>query len=107
MRRATAWHDLCEWVSQAFSASRRVTNPPERMFLMTRNLFAAFASFVVAGTLVAAQDAPAQSPASREPSPQAAQQPADKSSASEMTVTGCLVQGSGPTPFILENAKSS
>ena len=107
---------------------------------MKRNVFAVFASLVLAGVLVAAQDPPAsapapQAPAREAPAPQApapavpapeaptpapaaapapqapaqapAPQAADQSSkdSDEKTLTGCLVQGSGPNVFIFENAK--
>ena len=95
---------------------------------MKRNIFSVLASVVFAGALVAAQDSPSPSPdpapAPRESAPAAAPaapaasqapqaaQPApapaqDAKEVSEVTVTGCLVQGSGPTVFILENAKMS
>ena len=79
---------------------------------MKRNLFGVLGSVVLAGALVAAQDSPAPA-AAPEPQPaaqsQPAAQPADRAqeSADETTLTGCLVQGSGPTVFILENAKLS
>jgi hypothetical protein len=70
---------------------------------MKGNLFAMFGSLVLAGSLVAAQDSPSPAPAPRAPEPPAASQAQE--GADEMTWTGCLVQGSGPTVFILENAK--
>lgn len=85
---------------------------------MKRNLFGVFASLVVAGTLVAAQDSPSpassapapQSPAAQAPAPPspAAQgaQPAQEASANDTTLTGCLLQGSGPSMYILDNAKA-
>ena len=94
---------------------------------MKGNLFAMIGSLVLAGSLVAAQESQSPAPAPRDPAPPAESpapappavspapaqpaQPAEsqaqeaKPSADEMTLTGCLVQGSGPTVFILENAK--
>jgi hypothetical protein len=83
---------------------------------MKRNVFGLVASLTLAGTLVIAQEA--QQPASR-PQPSAEQQspaaPASAASAAasaqqkspDVTLTGCLVQGSGPTVFILENARAA
>jgi hypothetical protein len=87
---------------------------------MKRTLMGLFASVVLAGTIVAAQDpaAPGQQPPSSPPAaprqqppmppsaPPAAAAAADQK-APDVTITGCLVQGSGPNVFILENAKSS
>src|SRR5262245_43108280 len=91
--------------------------------MMKRTLFGLFAGLVVAGTLVAAQNAqaPAQqppssppspsAPAPREPASPAPQMPSPSSAATQkpgdVSFTGCLVQGSGPTVFILENAKGT
>jgi hypothetical protein len=79
---------------------------------MKRTVFGLFAGLVVAGTLVAAQDPQPSSPerpAPQAPAPSApapAAQPADNpANPDESTLTGCLVQGSGPTVFILDNAK--
>ena len=88
---------------------------------MKRTLMGLFASVVLAGTMVAAQDSPAapgqQPPSSPPASPRqqptpppsapAAAAAATDQKAPDVTITGCLVQGSGPTVFILENAKSS
>jgi hypothetical protein len=76
---------------------------------MKGNVFAIFGSLVLAGSFVAAQDPPDRPPAPRDPAPQASSQAqeAAKESSEEMTLTGCLLQGSGPTVFILENAKLS
>jgi hypothetical protein len=71
---------------------------------MKRTLFGLFASVVVAGSLVAAQDA--QQPASR-PQPSMPSAAAQAPKAPDLTLTGCLVQGSSPNVFILENAKTS
>ena len=75
---------------------------------MPRNLFGVFASLVVAGTLVAAQESQSPTPS---PSPAPQQQGAEpsqsnqQSSPDEMTLTGCLVQGSSANVYILDNAK--
>lgn len=76
---------------------------------MKRNVFAVFASIALAGTLVAAQNYPQPQPQQPQPAAQpapqapAASQAPDK--APDATLTGCLVQGSGPTVFLLENAR--
>jgi hypothetical protein len=74
----------------------------------------------VAGTFAAAQES--QQPSSRpqpsqeqqrDPSPTPTPSPSSSSAArsaqkdADVTLTGCLVQGSSPTVFILENAKTS
>lgn len=59
---------------------------------MKRSILGLIGSIVTASALVAAQT-PAQDPA----------QPQTK--APDTTVTGCLTQGSGPTVFVLGNAK--
>jgi hypothetical protein len=64
---------------------------------MKRNLTALAAAFVVTSTLVVAQQARTQPPP-----PPPVQTPA---AAQDITITGCLAQGSGPTVFILEDAK--
>jgi hypothetical protein len=76
---------------------------------MKRNVFSVIASVIIAGTLVGAQNAPSQEPA---PAPAAAPAPAPAASPSQdspddTTLRGCLIQGSGPTSFVLENAKLS
>ncbi|MCC7007384.1 MAG: hypothetical protein IT184_01065 [Acidobacteria bacterium] len=75
---------------------------------MTRNLFGVFASIVVAGALVAAQDSPSPaspSPSSQAPAPQSAQPPSSSDDATDATFVGCLVQGSGPNAYFLDNAR--
>ena len=75
---------------------------------MSRNLFAVVGSLVLAGTFAAAQDSPSPAPAPPAPAPPAAAQPQEpQGSADEKTFTGCLLQGSGPNIFILDNAKLS
>jgi hypothetical protein len=81
---------------------------------MKRAALSLMLSFAVAGSLYAAQNpssqpqppaSPGQSPSSPAspgaPGAQSGQKPAD------VTLTGCLVQGSGPNVFILEYAKAS
>ena len=80
---------------------------------MKRNVFGVLASVAVAGILVGAQEA--QPPASPQPGAQAptTQEPrspqpppaASQDRDSSVTLTGCLIQGSGPSVFLLENAK--
>ena len=62
---------------------------------MKRQALAFVASLACAGALVAAQSAP--------PPPQTPADPAQKPQ--EISLTGCLTQGSAPNVFILENAK--
>lgn len=73
---------------------------------MKRNVLSLVAGIAMAGTFVAAQ---AQQPAVPVPTvPSAPQADAPREAAKpDVTLTGCLVQGSSPTVFILENAKSS
>jgi hypothetical protein len=76
---------------------------------MKRTVFAVTASVVLAGTLVAAQSQNPQSPGgSQQPqtSPSASQ-PSQQKSGSETRLTGCLVQGSSPNVFVLDNARMS
>ena len=79
---------------------------------MKRAALSLMLSFAVAGSLYAAQ---AQSPSSQPQQPPAsapapAPSPAAQASQdkpADITLTGCLVQGSSPTTFVLENAKLS
>jgi len=74
-----------------------------------------FAAVAFAGTMLAAQDpqptanapdSPA-APATTQAAPRP-QSPTGAASASQdQSLTGCLVQGSGPTVFLLENAKAA
>jgi hypothetical protein len=61
---------------------------------MKRSIIGLIGSIVTATALVAAQT-PAQDP----------QKPQDQTKAPDLTVTGCLTQGTGPTVFVLGNAK--
>jgi hypothetical protein len=80
---------------------------------MKRHLFSVFASLVFAGALVAAQSSQApgsQDPAPASPAPQSpAAAPANQSDddADDKTLKGCLIQGSGPNVYILDNATLS
>lgn len=74
---------------------------------MRRNFSALLTSVALAGTFVAAQT-PTPGQSSQPSSPASpASQAAERAEAAEATLTGCLVQGSGPNVFILENAKTS
>lgn len=95
---------------------------------MRRDIFSLLAAITIAGTFAMAQT-PAEpaipaEPATRSQQPATPATPAtpavpsqgreavqprpsaQSSAAAEMTLTGCLVQGSGPNVFILENAKA-
>jgi hypothetical protein len=75
---------------------------------MMRNFFTVVAAFALAGVVVTAQDpaAPAPSPAPPAPSPAPAVTPPDaQNEMRNQILTGCLTQGSGPTVFILSNAR--
>jgi hypothetical protein len=80
---------------------------------MKRAALSLILSFAVAGSLYAAE---AQSPQSPPAAPAAAQAPSPQSPAgvqanqdktTDITVTGCLIQGSAPNVFVLEDAKMS
>jgi uncharacterized protein YdeI (BOF family) len=83
---------------------------------MKRHSVVFVGSLVMAGALVAAQgaQAPPQKPPQPDPTQQTVPQP-DPSSPPpqeqkrpapiEVTLTGCLIQGSGPDIFILDNAR--
>ena len=74
---------------------------------MRRDLYSLLAALAVAGTFVSAQD---PAPASQDPAVTVqVQQPAASSASDskDTTLVGCLVQGSGPNVFIIENAKAS
>ena len=79
---------------------------------MKRNVFSVIASLIIAGTLVGAQDAPSQEPSRAPQAPAAPAAPAPaasqpQDSSDDTTLKGCLIQGSGPTTFVLENATLS
>ena len=84
---------------------------------MKRHAVAFVGTLVMAGALVAARgtQAPPQNPPRPDPAQQAMLQqdppnqppPEQKRPAPiEVTVTGCLIQGSGPDIFILDNART-
>jgi len=77
---------------------------------MRRHTFSLLAILTLAGTLTFAQQAPA--PGASPAAPQAPAAQVDRTqptpdSVPDVTLTGCLIQGSGPTVYILENAKTS
>ena len=80
---------------------------------MKRNILSVIASVIIAGTLVGAQNAPSQdqppapqAPAAPAPSAQPpAAAPSPSQDSDDTTLKGCLIQGSSPTSFVLENAK--
>ena len=83
---------------------------------MKRAALSLMLSFAVAGSLYAAQAQSPQSqpaapaaPAAQAPAPQAPSVTvqAGQDKAADITVTGCLIQGSAPNVFVLENAKMS
>jgi hypothetical protein len=65
---------------------------------MKRQALAFVASLVCAGALAAAQSTP--------PPPQTPADPQQQPKPAEVSITGCLVQGSAPNVFILENARA-
>jgi hypothetical protein len=73
---------------------------------MTRHVAAFTASLFVASALVLARQDPAPIP--QNPPDPAREIPAAKAPApKDVSVTGCLIQGSSPTVFLLDNAKYS
>ena len=89
---------------------------------MTRTVFGSLAGILVATALVAAQSAPptsappaqtqpvTQTPPRQTPPPAAvpaAQDKQNKEDDMDVTLTGCIIQGSGPTVFVLDNAKNA
>ena len=65
---------------------------------MKRQVLSVIVASVFATALVAAQGAGAQQPPAQNP-------PAQAQKAPETTITGCVIQGSSPTVFILETAR--
>jgi hypothetical protein len=87
---------------------------------MNRIVVSSFASFIMASALVGAQattpppTTPAIPGSSTRTDPAVPQDPgtaavviSDQNKDKETMLTGCLVQGSGPTVFLLENAKTA
>ena len=66
---------------------------------MKRQTIGVFTSLAVAAILVTAQVSAQSTP----PQPQQPQQEKQM----EVTLTGCLIQGSGPTVFVLDKAKKN
>ena len=78
---------------------------------MMRHFTAFAAALTVATAIVAAQE-PQTPAAPAPPQPAISQVPAEtpqnpSQKSSDVTLTGCLIQGSGPTVFVLDNAKLS
>ena len=80
---------------------------------MMRNFFTVVAAFALAGAVVTAQDpaypapqpqAPASPPAT---SPAPAATPDTQNEMRNQILTGCLTQGSGPSVFVLSDARLS
>jgi hypothetical protein len=67
---------------------------------MKRQVLAVFVGTCLATALVAAQGAGSAAQG-------AAQQPQASEQAKDVTVTGCVIQGSGPTVFILDDARTN
>ena len=90
---------------------------------MRRETFSLLAALTIASAVTFAQQDPApaspapapapSSPAPQNPAPRTPAQPAPGGSAvqtpagADVTLTGCLVQGSSPNVFIIENAKTA
>lgn len=73
---------------------------------MKRNLLGMLVAIALATPLVAAQQqqtAPPQTPPAQAAAP-AAQDP-EKTNPKDITLTGCVIQGSAPTVFLLDNAR--
>jgi hypothetical protein len=70
--------------------------------------FTAFAgSLVMAAAVVAAQGTPKPIPPTSFDQPQQTAPEAKPKQTADVVLTGCLIQGSGPTVFLLDNAKLS
>ena len=69
---------------------------------MKRLLTALAVTLATASTFAMQQPPPTQQPP---PAQQAAPAQEQKAAAAEVALTGCLVQGSGPAIFVIENAK--
>ncbi len=78
---------------------------------MKRTVFSLSASMVLAGSFVLAQaqtpQTPRDTPQPAPSSPSATQPSSQDKSGSETRLTGCLIQGSSPNVFILDNARMS
>ena len=77
---------------------------------MKRQCIAFVGSLAMAAAVVAAQGTPAQYPPSSPNEPQKTAPetaPQTKQQTADIVLTGCLIQGTGPAIFILDNAKLS
>lgn len=78
---------------------------------MKRTVFSLTASMVLAGSFVIAQSqtpqTPRETPQPAPSAPSATQPSSQDRSGSETRLTGCLIQGSSPNVFILDNARMS
>ena len=74
---------------------------------MRRDIFSLLAAVTIAGTAAFAQNPASQTPSEQPRTTVTVQTPAATSAAPDATLTGCLIQGSGPNVYILENAKAS
>ena len=75
---------------------------------MKRTVFSVAASMVLAGSFVIAQSQTPQTPRETpQPAPSATQPSPQDRSESETRLTGCLIQGSSPNVFVLDNARMS
>ena len=69
---------------------------------MKRQVIGFLASVMAASALIAAQT---QNPPPKPATPQSPEQSQQTPSKADVTLTGCLIQGSSPAVFILDNAK--
>jgi hypothetical protein len=70
-----------------------------------KNLVTAFAVSLAVGSAAAVLAAQQQPPTAPPVSAQTPQTPAAKDAPADVTLTGCLVQGSAPNVFVFQNAK--
>jgi hypothetical protein len=78
---------------------------------MKRTVFSVTAGMVLAGSFVIAQSqtpqTPRETPQPAPSAPSATQPSSQDRSGSETRLTGCLIQGSSPNVFVLDNARMS
>src|SRR5262245_24511373 len=74
---------------------------------MLEKTFSVLAAVTLGAAMVVAQDPQAHAPRPPQPSPSPSPSMSQSQSDRDQSVTGCLIQGSGPTVFLLENAKMS
>ena len=72
---------------------------------MKRNLLGMFVAIAVATPLVAAQQQQQQQSTPPQATTAAPAQDPQKANPKDITLTGCVIQGSGPTVFLLDNAR--